>query len=536
MTDENLLDEDSSSDIFVPGDKSTQSSKPPKQRHVLVIEDSRAHRILIEQYLNEAAHVALQVTHAVRLEDGLKYLAQGDVDVVLLDLNLPDSRGLETLHHVRSRAPYVPTVVLSAVDDESIAIQAVREGAEDFLVKGEFDSNLLVRSIRYAIARHRSKVKLQQAAAERAQLTAIVQSSENAILSADQDGIFLTWNPGAEKIFGYTADEAVGKHVSLLWPPEYYDQAAAMIERIKGGETVSQLETVRQRKDGGTIDVSISAFPVCDKNGKLVSIGGIVADITERKRTQEELEKKKLELEMAKAIQQRLLPQAPPALPGFDVAGALYPAEFAAGDYYDFLPMRDGSMGFVIADVSGHGLGPAMLMATTRAHLQSYVETGNSVVEILSRLNRVLTDETNDDHFVTLLFAQLDCQTRSFVYASAGHPPGFVLDSSGEVKQELPSISVPLAIVPDEDFPLRGPVQLEPGDMVFLPTDGLHEAKSPDGDFLGKENVLEVIRVNRDRSAGEIVQALRHVVCEFCGPERPTDDLTAVVIKVEAPA
>jgi len=190
-------------------------------------------------------------------------------------------------------------------------------------------------------------------------------------------------------------------------------------------------------------------------------------------------------------------------------------------------------MGFVVGDVSGHGLGPAMLMASTRAHLRSFVRGNGDVAGILNRLNHALIDETKEDHFVTLILARLDCQARSLVYASAGHSPGYVLNSSGEVKQDLPSTAVPLAVVPGADFPINGPVKLDPGDTVFFTTDGLHEAKSPNGDFLGKEKVLEVVRVNRDRTAGEIVEALRHVVCEFCGHERPTDDLTAVVIKVD---
>lgn len=642
MRDRRPLEEDSSSDIFVPAGEATRPSKASKLRRVLAIEDSRAHLKLIEYCLKESDRVQFQLTPAVRLADGLERLNEGGIDIVLLDLNLPDSDGLDTLHSVSSHSPHVPIVVLTGLDDESVASRAVREGAEDYLVKGEFDSDLLVRSVRYAIARHRGKAKLQkalldtqaietnlrnviagnvdgtivvdnqgviqfsnpaaqalfgrsakellqapfgfpvedfslseieirrtngqcvpvemravnvtwegkpaflamlrdltaqkQAQAEHARLTAIIQSTDNAILSADLDAVFLTWNPGAEKIFGYTAEEAIGKHVSMLWLPEHYDQAAAMIEKVKGGRTVSQLETVRRHKDGRIIDVSVSAFPVCDEDGKVISIGGIVADISDRKRAQEELKQREFELEMAQAIQQRLLPQGPPTLPGFDVAGALYPAAFTAGDYYDYLPMADGAMGFVIGDVSGHGLGPAMLMATTRAHLRSFARGGNDVSGILDRLNRALMDETKEDDYVTLVLAQLDCQNRSFVYASAGHSTGYVLDSSGEVKQDLPSTSVPLAIVPDADFPINGPIKLDPGDTVFLPTDGLHEAKSGDGDFLGKEKVLEVVRVNRDRSAGEIVEALRHVVCEFCGPGRPSDDLTAVVIKVDSTA
>ncbi len=639
MDDRRPLDEDSASDIFVRSDGSGRSSSLPKLRRVLAIEDSEPHRRLIELLLSESVRVNFQLTSGVRLADGLELLNEGEFDVVLLDLNLPDSRGLDTLHRVSSHSPHMPIVVLTGLDDEIVAGRAVREGAEDYLVKGEFDSDLLVRSVRYAIARHRSKVKLQQALrgsrtsetnlrnviarsvdgtivvdnrgaiqfsnpaaqalfgrseddllqapfgfpvedcesseieiqrtdgqcvpvemrvvdvnwegkpcwlavlrdltlqkwalVEHAQLTAIVQSTDNAILSADLGSKFLTWNPGAEKIFGYTAEEAIGKHVSMLWPPEHHDQAAAMIERVKGGETVGQLETVRQRKDGGIIDVSISAFPICDQTGELVSIGGIVADITDRKRAQRDLEKKKFELKSAQAIQLRLLPQGSPEIPGFDIAGALHPAEYTAGDYYDFLPMGDGTMGFVVGDVSGHGLGPAMLMASTRAHLRSFVQMDKDVAEVLAHLNRALSEETKEEHFVTLMLAQLDCQTRSFVYASAGHSTGYVLDSSGEVKQHLPSTGVPLAIVPDADFPINGPIKLAPGDTVFFPTDGLDEARSPDGSFLGKEGVLEIVRTNCGRSAGEIVGALRETALKFCEPGRPSDDLTAVVIKVE---
>lgn len=452
MNDRKLLDEDSASDIFVPCEESGRLPETPKLRRVLAIEDSRAHVKLIEYLLSESGRVNFKLTSAARLADGLERLDQGGIDVVLLDLGLPDSEGLDTLHKVSSHSPHVPIVVLTGLDDDTVAGRAVREGAEDYLVKGEFDSDLLVRAVRYAIARHRSKVKLRQALqdsrtsetnlrnviassvdgtivldnegliqfsnpaaqailgrteadllqshlgfqvpdcewseieiirsdgqgipvefravdvtwegmpcslavlrdltlqkhaqAEHAQLTAIVQSSDNVILSADLDAKFLTWNPGAKRIFGYTAEEAIGKHVSMLWPPEDYDRAAEMIERVKGGEKVGQLETVRQRKDGRIIDVSISAFPICDQTGRLVSIGGIVADITDQKRAQKDLERNKFELESAQAIQRRLLPQGPPELPGFDIAGALYPAEYTAGDYYDFLPMADGTMGF----------------------------------------------------------------------------------------------------------------------------------------------------------------------------------------------
>ncbi len=260
---------------------------------------------------------------------------------------------------------------------------------------------------------------------------------------------------------------------------------------------------------------------------------GLKEKILQRERAERELRDNQAQLLAAQRIQACLLPGTPPELPGFDIAGASYPAEFTAGDYFDYLTMSDESIGLVIADVSGHGFAPSLLMASTHALLQSLAHTHCDVGPILMQANRFLTRETELDRFVTLLLARLDPASRSFVYASAGHTPGFLLDRTGNVKRRLESTSLPLAVMPDIEFPTCDPIGLESGDMILLLTDGFHEAESAEGEYFGFERALDIIRANRHERAAEIVETLYHAACDFTSPEKPADDLTAMVVKVE---
>jgi len=119
------------------------------------------------------------------------------------------------------------------------------------------------------------------------------------------------------------------------------------------------------------------------------------------------------------------------------------------------------------------------------------------------------------------------------VYANAGHPAGYVLDVTGDVKTLLASTAHPLAIDSDAKFPIGGPASLEAGDTVVLLTDGFFEARPPGGDFFGRERVLEVVRANCSKPAKEIIESLHNAVQQHTGQEASSDDLTAVVIKLD---
>jgi PAS domain S-box-containing protein len=259
-----------------------------------------------------------------------------------------------------------------------------------------------------------------------------------------------------------------------------------------------------------------------------------IASGLKRKWAEETLLANQTEFRGARRIQQQLFPRRPPHLDGLDVGGASFPAEATGGDYFDYVPMADGRLGVAVGDVSGHGLGPALLMASTRAYLRALARTHADVGHVLALLNGLLADDTPGDHFVTLVLAAVEPRTRSFVYASAGHLTGYVLDAGGSVKALLPSTGMPLGILPAADFPASPILTLEPGELMLLLTDGIVEARGPDDTEFGARRALDIVRIYRDLPAGAIVQALYQAVRAFCLNAPPADDVTAVVVKAVA--
>lgn len=271
---------------------------------------------------------------------------------------------------------------------------------------------------------------------------------------------------------------------------------------------------------------------IWDDTGKATRMAGSIMDVTERRLSEGRLREREAGLLAAQRIQERLLPQSAPDLAGFDVAGAVRPAEFSGGDYFDYLRLKDGALGVVVGDVTGHGFSSSLLTAATSSHIRSYAEMSIEIDEILARTNSLLASQTEGNPFVTLFFARIDPQMRSLSYINAGHPAGYVLDESGAIKATLDSGTLPLAVQPDTEFPIGGPVALETGDTVLLITDGVLEATSPDGQMFGVERMLEVVRENRADCSSEILDGLDRAVRDFTKRGQTMDDMTVVVIRL----
>ena len=252
----------------------------------------------------------------------------------------------------------------------------------------------------------------------------------------------------------------------------------------------------------------------------------------DRQQLRTESERVAEEMRGARQIQRRLFPTGPPKLPGLEIAGAAFPASATGGDYFDYLPMPDGSWGIVIGDVSGHGLGPALLMADIRAYLHLLTETHSDVGNILKQANDALSRDTEAEHFITLAFARLDPRTRSYCYTGAGHPSAHVIDPLGKVRIVLASDHMPLGMGVDGEFHSAPEITLRPGEIVLMLTDGVTEAFNPHHDMFGISRALEVVQANHNRSAEEVVAALYQAVQSFCCGHPQQDDITVVVIKV----
>ena len=239
------------------------------------------------------------------------------------------------------------------------------------------------------------------------------------------------------------------------------------------------------------------------------------------------------ELSLARTIQRGLLPKAPPAVPGFEIAGATHPAQETGGDYFDFIPLPGGDWWVALGDASGHGIGAALLMAAARAYLRALGLTHTGPDQVLDRVNRRLAEDVAADHFVTLFLGRLSPRWRTLVYSSAGHVPGYVLDGRGEVRLALRSTGVPLGVGAPGGFPQGPEAVLVPGDLVLLLSDGIVEARSAGGQQFGMERALEVVRAHRSKPPGDIVAAVLQEARAW-SPAPPADDMTVVVLKTAA--
>ena len=259
---------------------------PPDQRRstvdILLVEDDEEDRLLTSEMLAGQSRMQFTLEHAPDLATAGRLLAARHFDVVLLDLRLPDGTGLECIATVRLASPGVAIVVLTGFSDEEMAIAALEAGAQDYLLKGQGDPYLMERAIRYAVTRGAADLI-------RRQLAAIVSSSEDAIIGLDRQGLIRSWNPGAERLYGYTEKEALGRDPAFVVEPAVARDHAQILASVLDGQRVAPYEARHQRKDGSRIDVSLTVSPVSDGNGPVMGAAMIARDITERKRGEDEL-------------------------------------------------------------------------------------------------------------------------------------------------------------------------------------------------------------------------------------------------------
>ncbi|MDX1948088.1 MAG: PP2C family protein-serine/threonine phosphatase [Pirellulaceae bacterium] len=255
----------------------------------------------------------------------------------------------------------------------------------------------------------------------------------------------------------------------------------------------------------------------------------------EKRILENEVEKHEYELQVARQIQQSLLPDEVPRLAGIDVAGTLCPAAWASGDHYDFMRLADGSVLVLIADVTGHGTGPALLMASTRAFFRALAQTCGDVGVLLTQVNRLVADDVKRGRFVTAFVVAIDPHSRTLTYCGAGHQVYLVQPDGSRLP--LDATGPPLGIVPDFVHEPAPPIAVEPGQILALLTDGIPEAVSPSDEAFGWARVCDYLHQHADLPAAQILAGLLRESREFVGPQVPQrDDMTAVIIRIHSDA
>ncbi len=239
----------------------------------------------------------------------------------------------------------------------------------------------------------------------------------------------------------------------------------------------------------------------------------------------------KQELHVAKDIQQGMLPTKIIERPRIEIAGFNRPCDETGGDYFDYINMPDRRMGVVIGDVSGHGIGAALFMATARALLRAFTYKIGNPAEVLGEVNRFLERDMPTGSFMTLFFAEINTTTGALRYASAGHNPCFIFRKNTGSFEELHKTGPGLGIIASTEYGIRETTPLEPGDILLLYTDGIPEAMSPDKELFGEERMKNLLAGLQERPPQEIVNQLVRAVTEFTKRDEFQDDLTLVVVK-----
>ncbi|MFO0860717.1 MAG: PP2C family protein-serine/threonine phosphatase [Phycisphaerales bacterium] len=278
---------------------------------------------------------------------------------------------------------------------------------------------------------------------------------------------------------------------------------------------------------------------------QLVLIGAAAALVTREVRgyvvsalleaeTKAKLDRVENDLQIARHIQQGLFPKKPPAVPGYDIAGWSKPADETGGDYYDWLPFEGDRIAMVLGDVTGHGIGPALLMAVCRAYARATFPTQAELQFAMQRLNVLLNTDMDEGRFITFAVALVDHKHHSVDVLSAGHGPILLrYNKNGVVEiEEADGTGLPLGILPDEAYgkPVRW--NLEPGDAILLITDGFFEqSRGGDRQQFGLDRLRDFLKRSSQLGSAELIRRLHDEVVAFAGGATQGDDMTAVVIR-----
>ena len=235
------------------------------------------------------------------------------------------------------------------------------------------------------------------------------------------------------------------------------------------------------------------------------------------------------DLEQAAIIQRQLLPSKPPIVPGLQLAGYNAACRTVGGDYYDFWSYPDGRLAIALGDVSGKAMPAALLMTSLQARVRVMAEDPPEVAQLMMRLNRITAANCPSNRFISFFFSVLDPVSGELKYSNAGHNPPLLIRADGTV-ETLEGGGLILGIFAMAKYE-ESICRLNPGDVLLLFSDGVTEAVNPSNDEFGEEQLIEVLRANRDRTADEIIAAVTQAVNTFASGAPSADDLTLVVAK-----
>lgn len=361
-------------------------------------------------------------------------------------------------------------------------------------------------------------------------------------------------NEGFERLTGYASGEALGRNCSFLQGRDADPEAVEAIRQALREERKCTVEILNERKDGTPFWNRLSITPVRDAAGVLTHFIGIQSDVTERRLAEEALRGANEDLARANTAMQRdlmeaaeiqrlWLPRSLPETPGFRFAWSFTPCHELAGDSLNVLWLDRDHVGLYVLDVSGHGVGAALLSASIQRWLSpapensclftpapgddgTYLPTGPA--DVISELNRRFRAEPESGKFFTLLYGVLDLRDGEFRYATAGHPPPLRTGPGGSQECRA-ALGVPIGVLEEFDYE-ETRLRLHPGDRLLIFSDGAFEALDADDIPYGTERMLRDLERWRERPADAALAALMENLRAWSAPDSLEDDVTLLAI------
>lgn len=351
-----------------------------------------------------------------------------------------------------------------------------------------------------------------------------IESAAEGYLLLDKDLVILEVNDAYCRMLGYDRSELLGKRPVDFATTEYKRFMAANKSKLLK-QDYRRFEGGMIHKEGHVVPILVNANTLRDANGEFIGNVAFVADLTEQKKA----------LELAGEVQKSLLPDTAPVIAGLDVAGSSVASEIAGGDYFDYLEDRDSehpTLAVAVGDISGHGVDAALLMTTARGFLRMRAAQPGSPSQIVTEMNRHLADDLyGSGRFMTLFYLKLDPENSRAHWVRAGHDPAMiycpVLDKFTELGE---TTGLPLGVTHESQYDDQDN-ELYPGQIIAIGTDGIWEARSPEGEMFGKERFKDVLRANAENCANDIMDAVFEAVREFTQGARADDDITLVIVK-----
>jgi sigma-B regulation protein RsbU (phosphoserine phosphatase) len=263
---------------------------------------------------------------------------------------------------------------------------------------------------------------------------------------------------------------------------------------------------------------------LCDHVAMAVENARLYRETTEKQRMERELE-------VARRIQQMLLPKSFPRIRGLESEAMNRPSEQVGGDYYDILHLSDNRVGIAIADVAGKGVPAALLMASLQSSLRAEAGPDRTPSEVIQVLNRAVCEQTSGETFVTIFYGLLDLEHRSLHYCNAGQTPPFIVGKNGRVRRL--DITHLVIGVDREAFYEDTTLELEEGDLVFLYTDGITEEPGSNDSLYGEDRLISRLVDSYDMTLADVLETIHADVVRY-GSGKPNDDLTALALKIKA--